>query len=142
MDSSLNKTLIEGVELSVCQKCSKFGKVLLPAKERFSQQYTHQPKDKKEKNEVLIEGYGSIIKSKRESRGLSQKEFANKVNEKESIIHKIETGTLEPRIMLAKKLERFLGIKLVEDEEEEDIPMKKSKITSFTLGDFINFDKK
>ena len=94
-----------------------------------------------EKISLLVDDYPQIIKKSRESIGLTQKDFANKINEKESVIHKIETGTLEPSLELAKKLEKFLKIKLIEEHEESHEKFKKSKEEGFTLGDFIHVKK-
>mgnify|MGYP001609896544 CR=1 FL=1 len=97
--------------------------------------------EKEEKVEVLVEDYADIIKKKRESVGMTQKDFANKLNEKESIIHKLETGAFEPSLALAKKLEKLLGVKLIEEYTEKSEGMKKKMGEGFTLGDFIKLKK-
>lgn len=139
---SFAKAMIEGVQLDVCSECAKFGKVIAQPK-RFSakeqhKQYIKQQQAKEEKVELLVEDYAEIIKKKRESMGLTQKDFANKINEKETIVHKIETGAFSPPLPLAKKLERLLGVKLIGGFEEKHESMKKTKYGGFTLGDFIN----
>lgn len=142
VDERLNRTLIEGVELNVCSACSKFGKVLAPVKKFAPKSYARKvPIEEEEKIELLVEGYADIIKKKRELMGLTQTDFAKKINEKESIIHKIETGVFEPSLALAKKLEKALGVKLIEEREEKHEAFKKRKIEGFTLGDFINVKK-
>ena len=144
VEDNLVKTKIEGVELEVCSACSKFGKVIAPVhrpspKEQHRQfQKQIKAQEKEEKVEILIENYADLIKKKRESLGLSQKDFAARLNEKESTIHHIETGKLEPNLVLARKLERLLGIKIVEEYAENHETIKKGKDTGFTLGDFIN----
>ena len=144
VDGQLNRTLIEGVELNVCSDCSKFGKVLAPVK-RDSPKEQHRmmqkAESKGEKVKLLLEDYAEIIKKKREEMGLSQKDFGSKINEKESTIHHIETGTLEPSLSLAQKLERFLGVKLIEEHEEGHETVKKKSEGGFTLGDFIKVKK-
>ncbi len=141
IDERLFRALIEEVELNVCSDCSKFGKIVAHAKISAVKSASKKPvkkvEDKIEKIDVIVENYAQIIKKKRESIGLSQKDFANKINEKESIIHKIETGTLRPSLSLAKKLEKLLELKLVE-EHAETFKTKKRKDEGFTLGDFIN----
>ena len=121
--------------------CTKFGKVIVQPK-RYSakEQVSHMKRQfekKEEKMELLVEDYSGIIKRKRESMGLSQKDFANRISEKESTIHKIETGSFEPNMDLARKLEKALGIKLVEHYEEMHESSKKTASGGFTLGDFI-----
>ena len=144
VEENLYRALIENVELNVCKECSKFGKVLAPVK-RYSPKEQHKmiqsaqekSAQKEEKVELLVENYAELIKKKRELMGLSQKDFANKINEKESLIHKIETGNFEPGLALAKKLERILGVKLTEQHEERHGAAKRKKDDVFTLGDFI-----
>ena len=143
VEENLQNALIEGVELSVCGNCSKFGKIIAPVK-RFSAKEQHKmfekqktSEEKEDKVELLVEGYADIIKKKREFIGMTQKDFANKISEKESIIHKIESGTWQPDLALAKKLEKVLGVKLVEEHLEKYSAAKKKKEEGFTLGDFI-----
>ena len=142
-ETALNRAIIEGVQLDVCTECAKFGKVIAikrpNAKEQIKQIAKQQ--EKEERIELLVENYAEIIKKKREEIGLTQKEFANRINEKESIMHKIETGSFEPQLGLAKKLERFLGVKLIERHEEKFENPKKKRIEGFTLGDFIMVNK-
>lgn len=87
--------------------------------------------------ELIVDNYASLVKEKREFMGLTQKDFAAKINEKESLVHKIEVGAFEPSLSLAKKLEKMLGIKLVEEHSEKLLAIKKRKDDGFTLGDFI-----
>ena len=101
-----------------------------------------QSQEKEESAELLVENYPDIIKKKRESMGLSQKDFANRINEKESIIHKIEIGAFEPQLSLARKLEKILGIKLVEEHLEKHETFKRKREEGFTLGDFIKTNNK
>lgn len=139
-DEGLLRTLIEGVELSVCTECSKFGKVIGPSMKYIPKKpkKTVIEEPKEEKIEILVENYSELIKKRRESLGLSQKDFAKRINEKESTVHHIETGHFEPSLAIARKLERTLGIKLIEEHEENhELPAKKKSEESFTLGDFI-----
>ena len=138
-EERLFKTLIEEVEMGVCSSCSKFGKVMhaigSPIKNIPKKTFAQEPQE--EKISLIVDGYADIIKKKREGRGLSQKDFALKLNEKESTIHKIETGHIEPSISLAQKIQRFLGVKLIEEVEEKHEKIKRKEDVGFTLGDFI-----
>lgn len=144
IEDVLNRTLIEGVELNVCSACSRFGKVLAPVK-RYTSKEQHRMIQKtessEEKIELLVENYAMIIKRKRESMGLTQKDFASRISEKETTIHRIETGDLEPSLALAKKLEKMIGVKLIEEHHEKFENFKKPKEGGFTLGDFIKIKK-
>ncbi|MBI2659371.1 TIGR00270 family protein [Candidatus Woesearchaeota archaeon] len=142
---SLAKAIIEGVQLDVCADCAKFGKVIAtvkrPSAKEQHKQYIKQQQAKGEKIELLVEDYAEIIKKKRESMGLTQKDFAGRINEKEIVIRKIETGILNPPLPLVKKLEKFLGISLIEQHEERFESQRKDKNGGFTLGDFIKLKK-
>lgn len=147
VEERLNMTLIEGVELAVCSACSKFGKIIARVR-RYSPKEQHKMlerqkniQEKEEKVELLVEDYASIIKKKRESIGMAQKDFAARINEKESTIHKVETGSMEPDLHLAKKLEKALGIKIIEEYEEKHEISKGKNAEGFTLGDFIKIKK-
>jgi len=148
-EETLARALIEGVELDVCSSCSKFGKIIRtvsrPSPKEQHRQVMHRhvmQEQKEEKIEMIVENYSSVIKTKRESLGMTQKDFASRINEKESTVHKMETGHMEPPIDLARKLEKLLGVKLVEQPEENHERIKKGKDGGFTLGDFIKVRKK
>jgi putative transcription factor len=136
--AKLFRAMIEGTQMDVCRDCSKFGKVIAEVKE--------EPKKEKPKKEevpareliqVIVEDYAEKIKKGREKLGLKQEEFARKLNEKESLIQKIETGSFEPSISLARKLEKILKIRLVEQHEEVRQKGTATKDETFTIGDFI-----
>ena len=146
-EETLVRAVIESVELDVCSACAKFGKVIAnvhrpTAKEQHKQfKAKMQIKSEEERMELLVEDYSTIIKKKRESLGMTQKDFAARISEKESIVHNIETGHMEPQIDLARKLERLLGVKLVEHHEEKHNQVKSKTGGGFTLGDFIKVRK-
>jgi len=131
-DTELRKTIVENVVLNVCENCSIFGKVIEVKKEirddKIKELFIRLKKP--QIFEEIVEDFSLRIKKAREELNLKQEELALKINEKESIIHHLETGKLRPSLELAKKLERFLKIKLVEIREEE----KKLNI-DFNSGD-------
>jgi putative transcription factor len=151
-DTKLFKAIIEGVEMNVCRDCSRFGKVIGEVKEE-----KEEKKPKKiikatgatadagpdvELLQVIVEDYAEKIKDAREKSGLKQKDFAKKINEKESLIHKIETGSFKPNISLARKIEKFLKIRLIEQHEEVHTKSAESKSDEFTIGDFVKIKKR
>lgn len=66
----------------------------------------------------LIEDFGAVVRQARERLGLTQAELAKQISEKLSVIKKIEAGRLKPDELLARKLERALKVKLIEEGEE------------------------
>ncbi|MCP3682731.1 MAG: TIGR00270 family protein [bacterium] len=139
------KAIVEDTELTVCESCSKFGKITGKVKkpeEIKEEQRAVFRRPEKEIIQVIVEDYAERIRSKREKLGLKQKDFAKSISEKESLIHKMETGSFEPDLDLARKLERFLRISLVEQHEET---LEKGTTTTdegLTLGDFVKVRKR
>lgn len=145
--TKLFKTKIEGTEMNVCRSCSRYGEILAEVREpkpvKKSSVSTSQSIERGQIIQGIVKDYPSKIKTAREKLNLTHKEFARKINEKESVIHKLETGAFEPNFPLARKLEKFLKIKLVERFEEENTQIQqKTKSDTFTLGDFIKIKKK
>jgi len=141
---------VEGAVITVCEKCAKYGKILEKAKppapaaisKAAEERIARQQKIETETIFMISPDYPTKIKSMREKLGLKQDELAKKLNERESSIHKLETGEMEPNIALARKLEKFFGIKLVEEHHEENQPLPKLKEGEVTLGDFARIKKR
>ena len=123
--------------MQVCKKCSGFGKVLGPVKKEVIMPKEKVIVEEPEKIEMIVSNYAEIIRKKRKELGLKQEDFAKKLSEKESIIHKLETGEFKPSIKMAKKLEKKLGIELIETYIEEQTKREKGVTTEFTIGDMI-----
>jgi len=147
----LYKALVEGSIMSVCDKCKKFGEVLsierpkegLPRKVVKKQQEVKKSEEEVVE-EVIVEDYASKIKSAREERKMTQEELGKAVSEKESMIQKLESGHMIPSIGLAKKLEQFLRIRLIEKYKvaKDDAKGIDFKDEAVTIGDLIRLSKK
>jgi len=148
-EGNLVKALIEGVEMEVCNECSKLGRVIgksnssIVWKERDSSGERRVKEKEPNVIQSIVENYSELVKRKREKLGLKQEELAMKIAEKESVVHNIESGHLEPSIKVAEKLERFLKIKLIEFVNEESFEKKKDIMErELTLGDLIEIKRK
>ncbi|OYT42009.1 MAG: TIGR00270 family protein [Candidatus Aenigmarchaeota archaeon ex4484_224] len=132
----LVKAEIEGSIIEVCEDCAKkYGKIL---EEKSRKIKVIKDKEIKEIEEVdLIEDFFVAIKKRREELGLSIKELAKLVKEKESVIKRIEDGKLEPDINLARKLEKILKIKILSKVERKRVGKKKEIIPKLTIGDVV-----
>ena len=146
-DSNLLLTKVEGTILKLCGRCARYGEVM----KRVVQEQIKVPesnlqfvKKGEENEEMIVENYAEIIKAAREKKGIKQEDFAKKINEKESLVHHLETGRMEPGMKLARKLEHFLEIKLVEDVKFQDYRSfsENKKQGELTLGDIIKVRKR
>ncbi len=149
-ETRLAKAKVEGTLLDVCEQCARFGEIVsMPramSREMPQARQAAVPK-RKEIVEMISSDYAQKIKAKREKFGLTQEEFAKKLNEKISVMQKLESGQMKPSIELARKLERALGIEIVEQYGDEggEAPIgsgQRKKEDGFTLGDFIKTRKK
>jgi len=127
---------IEGSMMQTCKECSKFGKVQKepqrPVKPRTA---PRRPRYREPSHEVL-EDFNVVIRQAREKQKWSREELAVKVNEKASVISRIESGRMVPDIKLARKLEKILKITLLEKTEDETQEETGSqRVRGATIGD-------
>ncbi len=95
-------------------------------------------------SQEMVENYSDVIRQARERAGLSTEELGMKINEKESVLRKIETGKIAPNDLLVSKLERLFKIKLLVPVADEKASQNLPKTASheLTLGDLMKADKK
>jgi putative transcription factor len=123
---------IEGVTMSTCAACARFG-TTLQAPVHAVKKVIAEP----EPLLTVVDDAGMKVKAGREKLGLSQQDFALKLNEHQSVIHKIETGHHEPNLELARKLEKLLRITLIETVENVSVSSEKTKTGPVTIGDML-----
>ncbi len=148
-DEKLFLSEVEGVKLKVCKNCAGFGKTIrpiapkLPKKKEKAREKRVKSKEKEEIEIIkdVTADYPKIIRKAREKLNLKQEEFARKINEKESIVHKIESGKFKPSIKLAQKLEKLLNIKLIEESIDEETPISQGSGEAMTIGDLLQAKK-
>lgn len=117
-DISPIKVKIEGTIMTVCSNCVRYGEKLEDPTKRVNNFTTSRHKRVRvdpDENKFIVKDYGARIKQARESRGLKQEQVAKSLNEKESIFHKVESGNFKPSFKLARKIERFFSIRLIEE---------------------------
>ncbi|MEM2208351.1 MAG: multiprotein bridging factor aMBF1 [Sulfolobales archaeon] len=145
---------VENVRLSVCQSCySRLtrGDIAKEIEEATKTQ-TRRPKvasERKPEERVLDEyeivpDYADRVRRAREKLGLTQKALADMVKESENTIKRIESGRLVPTIVLARKLENALSIKLLEpvvEAAQARLPSP-AKMKELTLGDVVSLKKR
>ena len=92
----------------------------------------------------ITEDFSTKIRQAREKLGLTHEELGKRINEKSSVIGKLETGKMNPSNILATKLEHALKIKLLTLISEEKAPTTLPPATAnreLTLGDLIQLEK-
>jgi len=95
----------------------------------------------------LVDDYDAKIRQAREKLGISHDDLGKRLNEKVSLLRKIETKKMTPDNFLAAKLERTLKVKLIVPASEEEVKVRPSKMAKtpnreLTLGDLIQIDDK
>jgi putative transcription factor len=151
---------VEGAELQVCTKCEKFGTEVqqvrrtdlvrpsataprpggtsgaggaVPAIRRKRDLFDYMEGE-------ITEDYSQRIRHARMEKGLSTKDLAMRIKEREHLIKKIENGELIPEEIVRKKLEKILEIRLIDAPVTEAEKKVQGRITS-TLGDLTIIKK-
>lgn len=145
------QVLIEGAKLLACARCMRGGKVLY----RFEDEGAGGAggaaglaggRAQAEAAEEIVEDYARLIRSAREKAKLPLEVVAERISESESYLHALENGRLTPTMEVARKLERELGIKLVEKAAGMApalAPAAGSRpFSEPTLGDMVDTKKK
>jgi putative transcription factor len=127
-----HKVVIEGAKLTVCVECSKHGKTTweeeVPKQSTSTKmriplslaqfQIRKASPPKVDTTQELVQNYDLLIRQAREKLGLTHEELGKKLNEKISLLRKIETGKMTPNNTLATKLEHILKIRLIVPAKE------------------------
>ena len=79
----------------------------------------------------------------REAKNWSREDLGKKINERVSVINRIESGKMTPDNKLTKKLEKALDIKLIENIDEVDLnQFMSSSSGERTLGNVMKIKRK
>jgi len=160
--SSPSRVKIEGAELDVCDECTDFGtelktedssststKYSTSSSESSGSSGSSSPssssssgggrrRDMFDEMDEIAQDFNDRIRSARESKGLSQKELAQQLNEKASLIRKLEQGNSLPSDDVRTKIEKSLGIDLSAGGSTDDEEWSGGESDgSYTLGDVV-----
>jgi putative transcription factor len=149
---------LEGTRLVVCPECysriARRASKALPYTEAMKRTRTAarrpapRPASRQRKASLdefeVVPDYANRVRQARERLGWSQRTLAQAVREGENVIKRIEAGKLTPSIDLAKRLEKVLGIKLLEPvvEESHTALPPAERVKDVTLGDIVIVRKK
>ncbi|MBN1167020.1 MAG: TIGR00270 family protein [Methanospirillaceae archaeon] len=151
----LKRVRIEGAELLVCSACARYGvevqgqRASVPSFSSQKNQYdrpSSQPKPTRSRDVFdmiegdIVDNYSDIIRKARMEKGLSQKELALEMKEKELLIKKIEKGDLIPEDSVRRKFEKILGISLIESGGFDSEDQHQNRMAT-TMGDVIKIKK-
>ncbi|MEF8873076.1 MAG: multiprotein bridging factor aMBF1 [Candidatus Thermoplasmatota archaeon] len=139
---------IDNSEIEVCESCKSYGKEIFSGDKSDSSQkeILQRIKDKKrtgqttgldkgDKKELALD-YSERIERGRIEKDFTQEELAKKLNEKKSVIAKLERSDMRPSDDLRNKLENTLNIELM--EKIESTSTKRSEGSDgLTIGDLI-----
>ena len=163
-----NRVKIEGAKLNVCDECTDFGtEVDTGSSSSSSTKYSTSSSDDSSSTgagatntgasttsgggggrgrkpdmfddiEELAQDFDDQIRQAREHAGLSQEDLAKDLNEKASLIRKLEQGEMLPTDETQAKLERTLDIDLSAGGSTDDADWESDSSTGeYTLGDVV-----
>ncbi len=162
--SDPNRVKIEGAELDVCDNCTEFGtEVRTEEPSSTSTKYSTSSSGSSSSSssstggstgsssggrsrrddvyddlEELAPDYGGRIRQAREGAGMSQEDLAKQLNEKASLIRKLEHGDTLPSDDVQGKIERALDVDLTASGGDEDAEWSGGSSTGeYTLGDMV-----
>ncbi len=155
---SLTTTKVEGAELELCDDCTEFGTQVETtdagsASTKYSTSSSSSSsssssgggggdgrsrrRDMFDDMDEIAGDYDERIREAREAEGVSQEDLAKSLNEKVSLIRKLERGEMLPSDDVREKLERRLEISLVEGGDGGDDDWSADSSTTTTLGDVV-----
>ena len=162
--SSPNRVKVEGAELDVCDECTDFGtEVKQQTSSGASTKYSTSSsssssssgssssssssssgdssrprRDMFDEMDELAQDYDETVRSARESAGMSQEDLARQLNEKASLIRKIERGDTLPSDDIQAKLESALDVNLSAGGTADESEWSGGSSTGeYTLGDVV-----
>lgn len=161
---------VEGAELELCDNCSDFGTEVSTQDSNASTSTKYSTsssggssgssssssssggssgggsqrrRDMFDEMDELASDYDQRIRNAREAESISQEELAKSINEKASVIRKLERGDHLPSDDVQHKLEKRLDISLTESSGTTDEEWSKGDSSGgLTLGDMVKRKKK
>jgi putative transcription factor len=147
------EAIIDGAKMYVCPECIRYAEGGVQQEEPVSSSpqvrrpLTYKPRQGPPKDiyknmvKELVSNWNTIIEAARKKKGMTREELGFRIGERTVTIAKIENGDLRPSDQMITKLEKELGISLLEEIKEPAATPQTPSQTKFTLGDFIKSDK-
>ncbi|MDY6778553.1 MAG: multiprotein bridging factor aMBF1 [Candidatus Nanohaloarchaea archaeon] len=153
-DAELKETKVEGATLKLCEDCQETGEVVETEDNTSSRRSSGSGSSRgsskssrskpRQQQEELVRDYNTKVREAREEEGWGTEELADKLNEKESVVHRIESGKLKPDKRLAQKIKNQLEVELYQDVAATDYEggTGTSEEEGATIGDVAEVTKK
>lgn len=158
--SSLTTTKVEGAELELCDDCSDFGtEVKTESTSTTSTKYSTSSssnsssssssvtsggssgggrrRDMFDQMDEIASDYDERLREAREREGLSREDLAKELNEKASLIGKLERGDILPSDDVRAKLQKRLDVSLSEGSSDGESDWETDSSMTQTLGDVV-----
>lgn len=134
--------LVSGAQISACATCSTKRGFSIPSRETDrTRPSIKSPISRARKNRPTFEASSDFhirIRKAREAGGMSIEELGRKMNLRVQDLQKYEGGSVPPD-SVAKKLEKALGIMILEEVEINDVsPVVKRSSKSVTIADMLD----
>lgn len=131
---------IEGTTMFACKICAKgkhmTGRTESIVRDDRRKKEPVQVKKVEEGGKELVDDYGERIRKAREQLGLPMKVLAERINETETLLSRVENQKTLPNDSLVRRIERELGIKLMVKQEVEKVNQVHDRTDKITLWDF------
>jgi putative transcription factor len=127
----IQRVRVEGSVLRLCTQCARFGTLIdpppaapaaAPVPRRAVVAATRPTLVRRRLEErdlytdigelVLVDEWGKRIRTAREARGWTPEELGKHLNEKKSIVLKLETGSFHPTDDLVRRIEHLLKVRI------------------------------
>ncbi len=146
---AFDEAMLEGARVFLCPACLKYGKPIERhpiAKASFSLPSQKPSLPLRIREFRVVDDYAGLVVNAREKTGLTRQQLARQLFIMQNVLERIEHGHLRPDLKTAEKLEKALGIRLVEEEgagSKENEPEKKAgENRDATLADSASQKKK
>ena len=110
-----HRRIIEGGRLTVCGRCANFGSAdwnpAMPRQPPRGRPAPRRPRSEVEATETmeLVEDYGAMIRRARQKKRMTVEDFARKIQEKESVVKKLEKENAELGNQLSDQFNKFVN---------------------------------
>ncbi len=134
----LTPAKVAGTSMNVCNRCLSHGQVSTPSQKH----HTFYHKKKEDEIQEIVPDFAQRITRALAQKGYDVHNLARGVNIKESTLKNYLSGKIKPDVSNALKIERFLGITLVEgalQTSTDNFTLKEEEknLSSRSLGDLL-----